>query len=83
MGPTLARRKRANIGQMLLAAAPTAGSTIRQRLINSAGFDKATLSRVAKKSPQLQNSKKPGQTVGLSIPENRIDVRAASAQACG
>jgi len=48
MGPTLARRKRANIGQMLLAAAPTAGSTIRQRLINSAGFDKATLPRAAK-----------------------------------
>jgi len=28
MGPTLARRKRANIGQMLLVAGPTPGSAI-------------------------------------------------------
>jgi hypothetical protein len=42
MGPLQARRKRAVVGQMRLAAGLIPGSAIALRLINPAGFDKIT-----------------------------------------
>jgi hypothetical protein len=65
MGPTLARRKRANIGQMPRAAGPTPGSAIQQRLINSVGFDKAALPHAVNNSRASQTAKSPVKRPGL------------------
>src|ERR1700722_8439777 len=64
MGPTPARRKGANIGQMPLAAGPIPGSAIQRRLINSVGFDKAALPRPVNNSPQTQTAKSPAKRPG-------------------
>jgi hypothetical protein len=65
MGPTLACRKRANIGQVPLAAGPTPGSAIQARLINSAGFDKAALPRILNNLHTFRTAKSPTKRPGF------------------